>query len=103
MLSYNIQAIKRGSLEKLQDSIQSMQECAGLYPSPKSYLDVCCILSVVSKLKGAPTFCYMTLLAHAAICKQRSMVEMLIKIGAGKANYTLVSSYTMSYKLLESK
>jgi hypothetical protein len=77
-----IQVIERGNLERLQESILQMKNCAKSCPGPKRYLDVCCIQSVVSKVKGGTTLYYVTLLARATVFNQHGMAEMLIMNGA---------------------
>ena len=52
------------------------------YPSVEKYLDVCYLRSVVITDIEDPTLYYMTLLAHAAIHKQKGMVKYLLEKGA---------------------
>ena len=63
-----------------------MKNCAGACPGPDRYLDVCCIQSMVSKVKGGSTLYYMTLLARATVFNQHGMAKMLIENGARKWN-----------------
>ena len=64
-----------------------MKKYAGACPGPEQYLDVCCIQSVVSKVKGGSTLYYMTLLARATVFSQRGMAKMLIENGAREWHY----------------
>ena len=52
------------------------------YPGTGKYLDVCYLQSVITMAK--PAFYYMTLLAHAAVHKQKEMVKYLLRMGASK-------------------
>lgn len=79
-----LQAIKNGSMRKLKDSIEAMKTNADSCPGIKKYLDVCYLQSVVSPRKKATTLFYMTLLAHAAVQKQKMMVKILLDSGASK-------------------
>lgn len=55
------------------------------------YLNVCYLQSMIAVRRGVPVVYYMTLLAHAAVMRQKEMVKMLTTIdkGAGKhVNHT---------------
>lgn len=54
-------------------------------PGVKNYLDVCYLQSVVVTHVEKPNLHYMTLLAHAAVLKQKAMVKFLLKKGASKS------------------
>lgn len=79
-----IQAIKHGSLRKLKDSIENMKKHAGTCPGDRGYLDVCFLQHEMSLKQRKRTFYYIGLLAHAAICGQKNMVEELIRSKASK-------------------
>ena len=79
-----MQAIEHGSLRKLRDSIENMKKYANTCPGDKEYLDVCSLQCELSLTKRKRTFYYMGLLAHAAICGQKNMVEELIRSKASK-------------------
>lgn len=80
----NYQAIEHGSLRKLKDSIENMKKYSNTCPGDKGYLDVCYLQHEMSLSKRNRTFYYMGLLAHAAVCGQKIMVEELIRSKASK-------------------
>ena len=49
-----------------------------------SWLDVCYLQSEVSLCERKRIIYYMGLLSHAAICRQKDMVELLLQKGASK-------------------
>lgn len=63
-------------------SVHSVFDHAGV----GKYLDVCCLQSVVTTHNSMtqPTLHYMTLLAHAAVHRQKEMVKYLLEKGASK-------------------
>ena len=80
------QAIKNGSLRKLEDSVKVMKTHADLTcpKGEKFFLNVCYLQSVAISYKEKPTLYYMTLLAHAAVNKQKKMVKYLLDSGASE-------------------
>ena len=78
----HFQAIERGNLTKMMDSIHKMKEVARTCTNHDDYLDIYYLQSVVSKRKGKRTLYYVTLLAYSAIHNQRGMMEYLISEGA---------------------
>ena len=76
------QAIERGSMKKLKDSISLMKET---YLLSGNYLDVCFLQTTVSQISEKVVVYYVTLLAHAAIHQRLEMVNLLIKEGASKS------------------
>ena len=78
-----VQAIERGSQNKLEELIEMMKNVAKSYHVEQSFLDVCYLQSVVPKLSGVPVIYYMTLLAHAVVRRKLDMVKILIEQGAG--------------------
>ena len=83
------QAIQHGNLNKLHDSIRQMKKNAGSCPGETHCLDVCYFQSVLSPAKRRNTVYCMTLLAHAAVQRNKNMVDVLIKCGAGKKTHTV--------------
>ena len=55
------------------------------------YLNVCYLHSAIAVRRGGPVVYYMTLLAHAAVMRQKEMVKMLISINKGAGNYKHVN------------
>ena len=51
----------------------------------KNCLDVCYLQSVEIAHSEQPAYYYMTLLAHAAVHKQKEMMKFLLKNGASKS------------------
>ena len=106
---FSIQVIERGSLERLKESIEQMKNCAGACPGPERYLDVCCIQSVVSKVKGGSTLYYMTLLAHATVFSRYDMAKMLIENGASEWHLLYINiidkacGFIYTFELLHTK
>ena len=76
-----MQAIEQGNLKKLQESVEQMRKNA---PSREGYLDICYFQSVWSRYKHKNTVYCMTLLAHAAVQRNKDMVDVLINHGASK-------------------
>ena len=82
-----MQAIEHKSQSKLIDSIQKMEKCTK--PGCNGYLDVCYLQCEHSlHHHGKRSYCYMTLLAYAAVKGQKVMVEALIKNKASKSHET---------------
>ena len=79
------QAITKGSLRKLEDSVNVMKTHAGSqHPGTEKYLDVCSLQSVAVTNREKPILYYMTLLAYAAIHKRKGMIKYLLEKGASK-------------------
>lgn len=76
------QAIERGSMKKLNNSLSLMKET---YSLSGNYLDVCCLQTTVSQISEKVVVYYETLLAHAAIHHRLEMVKLLIKEGASNS------------------
>ena len=93
------QAIKNGSLRKLEDSIKTMTSVAD---SGMNYLDVCYLQSAIVTHMQEPVLYYMTLLAHAAVNKQKGMVKYLLEKGASKihnSHQNFISLSPFSWKM----
>ena len=82
-LVINTQAIERGSMKKLEDTLRLMKQANALLGH---YLDVCYLLTTVSQYSEKVVVYYMTLLAHAAVHQRTKMAELLIRKGASKSN-----------------
>ena len=78
---HDIQAIERGSMKKLKDSIRLMKKYD---PPSENCLDICCLQTTVSQISEKVVVYYMTLLGHAAVHQRLEMVKFLIKEGASK-------------------
>ncbi len=64
-------------------------------PGVEKYLDVCYLQSVILTNIKEPTLYYMTLLAHAAVQKQKGMVKYLLENGASKFYYSKRKPYLL--------
>lgn len=87
-----MQAIENGSLDQLKHAVMEMEKVVqgygerpsprtpekGYCPSVENILDVCYLHFTVSPYTKERTHYYMTLLAHAAMYKQKRIVEYLI-------------------------
>lgn len=80
-------------MRRLEDSVKEMKAHANLtFPEAQKFLDVCYLQSAVAiSGQGKPTLYYMTLLAHAAVNKQKKMVKYLLDRGASKLLLTIVN------------
>lgn len=65
------------------------------------YLNVCYLQSTIAVRRGGPVVYYMTLLAHAAVMRQKEMVKMLTTIdkGAGKNMNHTDTSYNRQLQI----
>ena len=79
--SSDFQAIEYNSLEKLKESVESMEKHA---TDKTKYLDVCYLQSEMSLSRRRHTFYFMTLLSYAAVHGHKNMVKELIERGASK-------------------
>ena len=101
MILWYIQAIEHGNLNKLHYSVKQMKENAD---SKEGYLEVCYFQSVWSPNIRKNTVYCMTLLAHAAVQRNKNMVDVLIKYGASKVIHNVnvcyyLPHYVMSYRV----
>ena len=87
-----MQAIEHGNLNRLHDSVKQMRKNAN---GREGYLDVCYLQSVLSPYKRKNTVYCMTLLAHAAVQRNKSMVDVVINYGASKENANIL--YLLQY------
>ena len=81
-------------MRRLEDTVKEMKEHADLADlEAQKFLDVCYLQSAVAtSSQGKPTLYYMTLLAYAAVNKQKRMVKYLLDSGASKHCSLFVNS-----------
>ncbi len=73
----------------LKDSIENMKKNADRCPGDQGYLDVCYFQHEMSLRKRKRIYYYMGLLAHAAICGHKDLVEELIRSKASNEHLHL--------------